>query len=53
MDLGSNQIGDDGALALAASPHLDRLRWLRLERNLLGEAGKEALRQRFGERVSL
>lgn len=44
-------VGDEGALALAASPHLAGLRLLDLGGNRFGPAAVEALRQRFGPRV--
>jgi uncharacterized protein (TIGR02996 family) len=53
LALDSNAIGDEGALALARSPTLAGLRSLHMEGNPLSPAGKEALRDRFGERVSL
>jgi uncharacterized protein (TIGR02996 family) len=48
--LGSNVIGNDGARALAHSPHLDRLRVLDLQNNPIADrAVWNALRKRFGK----
>jgi uncharacterized protein (TIGR02996 family) len=44
-------IGDDGARALARSPHLAGLERLNLAGNPIGSAGRRALRARFGDRV--
>jgi uncharacterized protein (TIGR02996 family) len=52
LDLRGNRIRDPGALALAESPHLSNLRELLLRGNGIRERGQEALRARFGERVS-
>lgn len=46
-----NTISDSGAMALAASPHLDGLELLSLIGNPIGEAGRQTLRERFGDRV--
>ena len=53
LDLSCNTIGDDGARALAESPHLDGLTVLHLRTCLVGFRGKELLRQRFGDRLRL
>lgn len=45
--------GDQAALALAASPHLNRLTCLDVQNNPLGTEAVRALRRRFGERVVL
>jgi hypothetical protein len=52
LDLGSNGIGREGALALASSPHRVGLSWLELWGNPIGAAAERALRARFGSRVS-
>src|SRR5207253_1969240 len=44
LSLAFNQIHDEGALALAASPHLAHLRQLNLEGNRIGHHGLPALR---------
>jgi endonuclease-3 len=49
----SNQIGDEGALALAASPYLENLAELKPLNNHIGAAGVTALRERFGKRVRI
>jgi uncharacterized protein (TIGR02996 family) len=46
-------LDDDGARALAASPHLAGLATLDLEGNCIGPAGAAALRRRFGTRLRL
>jgi uncharacterized protein (TIGR02996 family) len=51
LDLQRNRIGDDGALALAGSPHVGGLTWLDLSKNPIGEQARAALRARFGGRV--
>ena len=43
LDLSSNHLGDEGARALAGSPHLRRLRQLDLRHNQIGRSGVEAL----------
>jgi hypothetical protein len=43
LNLRGNRIGDAGAVALAASPHLARLRRLQLTDNPVGDAGAVAL----------
>jgi hypothetical protein len=59
LDLNWNGIGDEGALARAASTFLslhaeDRfMAGLRLHHNSVGAAGREALRARFGSSLSL
>lgn len=52
LDLESNPIGDRGAAALVASPHLGQLVRLTLGSSNVGVAGREALRERFGARLS-
>ena len=52
LDLSINKITDAGAIALARSPHLGQLCWLRLGNNPgISPAGHAALRERFGDRV--
>jgi uncharacterized protein (TIGR02996 family) len=53
LDLDANRIGERGALALARSPFLHNIRLLSLAKNDLGAAARQALEQRFGERVHL
>jgi hypothetical protein len=53
LRLGDNPFGDEGAAALADSPHLEKLCLLDVDRCGLTEQGKRALRQRFGDRVWL
>jgi uncharacterized protein (TIGR02996 family) len=53
LDLSHNQIDEAGALALAGSPHLQRLRRLALAGNPIGIRGHAALRERFGQALSL
>jgi hypothetical protein len=53
LSLHNNNIGDEGALALAASPYFTRLSKLGLSGNHLSEAGENVLRGRFGKRVAL
>ena len=54
LDLSDNNIGDAGAAALAASATLANLRELDLRENpRLTERGKQALRDRFGDRAKL
>ena len=45
--LSTNQFGDDGALALARSEHLQNLRHLGLEANTIGHAAKQAVGRAF------
>jgi hypothetical protein len=57
LGLWGNNIGSRGALALAASPHLDGLKRLDLSLNPLGPNQKgggalAALKKRFGDRAS-
>jgi uncharacterized protein (TIGR02996 family) len=52
LDLRNNWIRNEGAHRLAASPYLERLTSLRLGGNPIGREGKQALRARFGARVS-
>ena len=53
LDLSCNAIGEDGARAIAESPHLDGLTVLRLRTSLVGFRGEQLLRQRFGDRLQL
>ena len=54
LNLSDNNIGDAGAAALAASATLANLRELDLRENpRLTERGKQALRDRFGDRAKL
>jgi uncharacterized protein (TIGR02996 family) len=53
LDLRTNDVGDDGALALGFSQSLARLRLLQLENNFIGPAVKEALRKRLGRRLTV
>jgi Ran GTPase-activating protein (RanGAP) involved in mRNA processing and transport len=54
LDLSDNNIGDKGAEALAAAKAFPCLRELDLRMNLrLTDAGKQRLRDAFGERVKL
>ena len=46
-----NFIGPEGAKALAASPHLERIQHLRMGMNPLGVEGVEVLKKRFGDRL--
>jgi hypothetical protein len=46
-------VGDEGALALARSPHLSGLELLDLSHNALGPEVEAALRQRFGRALIL
>ncbi|MBN9121098.1 MAG: TIGR02996 domain-containing protein [Planctomycetes bacterium] len=50
--LGSNRIGNDGAMALAHSPHLDKLRVLDLRNNPF-TALRAELRRRFGSALKM
>jgi uncharacterized protein (TIGR02996 family) len=52
LTLLANRIGDEGALSLARSAHLHEMRSLNLINNPIGAAGREALKVRFGDRVS-
>ena len=52
LNLVRNEIGHEGAVALASSPHLANLTSLDLFANEIGDEGTEALRQRFGAGVS-
>jgi len=49
--LEANDIDDEGAIALAASPHLERLTQLSLRYNPIDDRGREALQRRFGQRL--
>jgi hypothetical protein len=51
LDLGSHLLNEAALDALVASPHLNRLRRLRLRRTKLSTKWKGALDERFGERV--
>ena len=52
--LGSNAIGNRGALALASTRHLPRLRLLDLRGNAhVGQAARAALQRRFGSALSM
>ena len=57
LDLADAKVGDAGAIALAESPHLEGLIRLNLRSHgrarRLGNAGRTALRTRFGDRVTL
>lgn len=46
-----NPLRDEGAAALAASPHLDGIERLWAADTALGKPGKDALKKRFGRRV--
>ena len=48
LDLGFNRIGDAGAEALAAAPHLICLGWLNLEGNPIGRDARRRLVARYG-----
>lgn len=47
FNLASNKIGDEGAIALAGSPHLANPIGLDLSGNPIGPRGVEALRRSF------
>jgi uncharacterized protein (TIGR02996 family) len=47
LELGQNPITDAGAQTLLGSPHLGRLRWLGLSRDL-SDATRQRMRERFG-----
>jgi hypothetical protein len=49
----TRNLADEAALALAQSPHLRRLRYLRLHLPQASRRAARALRQRFGQGVSL
>jgi hypothetical protein len=51
LHLSGNRIGDVGAEALAASPHLARLTRLDVGNNPISDRGERSLRVRFGEGV--
>jgi len=51
LSLGHNRIGAAGVKALVESPHLESLNWLGLASNPFGDAERELLRRRFGDRV--
>jgi uncharacterized protein (TIGR02996 family) len=53
LRLTRNGIGIPGAMDLAASPHLANLELLDVRDNYLGTAGRQALRERFGDRVRM
>jgi len=50
--LGS-KLTDEGARALAGAAGLERIAWLELDAPLVTEAGRDALRRRFGYRVGV
>lgn len=51
LDLQYNMVGPQGAKALARSPRLGRIKRLCVDGDAVGEAGKRALLDRFGERA--
>jgi hypothetical protein len=51
LSLYGNPLRDEGAAALATSPHLGALQTLWVRDSMLGKAGKQALKKRFGRRV--
>ncbi len=52
--LGSNTIGNVGARALAASPHLNNIRVIDLRNNAINEpAARTALRRRYGKGLTI
>jgi uncharacterized protein (TIGR02996 family) len=53
LDISWNDIDDAAVEALIGSPYLDRLTRLGLEDDCVSPRGREALRARIGERVSL
>jgi uncharacterized protein (TIGR02996 family) len=54
LRLSSNAIGDNGALALANSPHLTKLRHIDLYGNPINDrAARSALRKRFGTALQM
>ena len=53
LDLCANGIGDAGALALAQSSHLKKLKVIELFGNEIGSRGSAALRKRFGAGLHL
>jgi uncharacterized protein (TIGR02996 family) len=53
LDLTGCPLGDAGAVALAGSPHLSRLRELSLSGEGLSGQARQALRERFGDKVCL
>jgi len=53
LDLGAAELGDAGAIALAESPYLGNLLRLNLATSTFGDSVREALRERFGKRVSM
>ena len=53
LNLLFNPIGEAGCSALARSPNLDNLRRLHVELAGVSEAGERALRERFGDRVTI
>ena len=52
-DLKDNPITDVGAFALADSPYIGRLRRLDLHGTRIGSAGRDRLRDRFGDALAL
>jgi hypothetical protein len=51
LDLRGNDISDSGATALAASPHLENIKLIRVASNIITQTGKAALKKRFARRV--
>ncbi len=51
LDMSDNAIKEDGACALAASPYLNKLTSLDVNRDTIGKKGEAALLKRFGEDV--
>jgi hypothetical protein len=47
------ELTDDGAIALANAVGLERITWLELDAAQVGDAGRAALRARFGHRVGI
>ena len=52
-DLKTNPITDAGAFALADSPYLAQLRHLQLQDTQIGPAGRNRLRERFGDALQV
>jgi hypothetical protein len=48
LNLEDNHVGDAGAMALATSPHLNKLRLLNVVNNGLTELGQALLLSKFG-----
>jgi hypothetical protein len=53
LELRANGITDQGAVALAESPHLGNVQRLNLTDNRIGPRGREALARRFGDRAEV